>query len=239
MNSDSSEVRVVLRELGKKIGECKEQLNAQSIGNALYGIRQLIIEGDLISFVITCLNQLSEYDRDCSFEDIRVLYQSLALLDDNNNFIISLKELFLYGKYIEQKQRLLDLLNNHEKKRDHEGAAMSKSEEKYLLLAKEALSDSYPELTLSNNEFLYGFEVDIIIRKKIGNQSPRMLVIEVDGPSHRRELASKRFDILRDAHFAKEYGVIVERWELVVTNKLKSENIINKFRESFDNFSKR
>jgi hypothetical protein len=51
-------------------------------------------------------------------------------------------------------------------------------------------------------------------------------------------LTSKRFDGLRDAHFAKEYGVIVERWELVVADKLKSENIINKFRESFDNFLK-
>ena len=80
--------------------------------------------------------------------------------------------------------------------------------------------------------------MDIIVRKQIGNQTPRILVIEVDGPSHRRKLTSKRFDILRDAHLAKEYGVIVERWELVVTDKLKSENIINKFRESFDNFLK-
>jgi hypothetical protein len=150
----------------------------------------------------------------------------------------SLKELSLYYKLIDQKQRLLELLNNHEKKRDHEGVPMSKSEEKYFLLAKRALSDSYPELTLSNNEFLHGFEVDILVRKHIGNKICRMLVIEIDGPSHRRKLTSKSFDKLRDAHLAKEYGVVVERWELVETDKLTSEGIIKKFRERFDSFSK-
>ena len=237
MNSDSSEVRAVLRELGKKIAECTEPLSAQAVGNAFTGIQQLTIDGDLKNFVITSLNQISEYDRDCSFGDICTLYQSLALLDENSNFISLLKELSLYGKFIEQKKRLLELLYNHEKKRDQEGMAMSKSEQKYFLLAKRAL-DTYPELTLSNNEFLYGFEVDIIVRKQIGNQTPRILVIEVDGPSHRTNLASKRFDDLRDTHLTKEYGVIVERWELVVTDKLKSENIIKKFKESFDNFLK-
>ena len=63
----------------------------------------------------------------------------------------SLKELSLYYKLIDQNQRLLELLNNHENKCDHEGAAMSKSEQKYFLPAKHALSDSYSELTLSNN----------------------------------------------------------------------------------------
>jgi len=51
-------------------------------------------------------------------------------------------------------------------------------------------------------------------------------------------LTSKRFDGLRDAYLAKNYGIIVERWELVALSKLTAEDIIKKFRESFDRFSK-
>ena len=238
MNSDSSEARALLKVLTKKIAECIEPLEAQHVGNAFYGIQWSNIDMDLLPFVIRCFNQISEYERDCSFDDICTLYQSFTLLDENSNFTCSLKDFSLYEKFLEQKKRFLDLLNNHDKKGALEGLAMSKSEEKYFTLAKGVLSDSYPELTFSSNEFLYGFEVDIIVRKQITNQTPRILVIEVDGPSHRSDLTSKGFDKLRDAHLAKEYGIIVERWELVVTDKLKSEGIIKKFRESFDRFVK-
>jgi len=186
MNSDSSEVRSVLRELSKKIAECTEPLKGQAVGNALYGIRQLTIDADMIPFVSSCLNLISSCGRDGHFSDICVLYQTLALLDENSNFISSLKAFSLHDKVIEQKQRLLDLLNSHEKKGNYEGIAKSRAEEVFFILATRALGDSYPELSLSSNQFLYGFEVDILLRKQIDNQVCRMLVIEIDGPSHQR-----------------------------------------------------
>lgn len=192
----------------------------------------------LLPFIEKSLDQLSLYNANSSFGDIRVSYHTLALLDDNKcKFATSLAAANLSERMTRQKERLLDVFDKHNKRRENEGVAMSRSEQKYTNLALRALDESYPELTLATNEYLYGFEADIIVRRMHGAKVST-LVIEVDGPSHRRDLTSKHFDVLRDEYLAREHDVIVERWELVLTNLLSNTQIIEKFHNSFDRLMK-
>jgi fructose-1,6-bisphosphatase len=46
MSSDHAEVRAILSALVCKVQSCKEDLNAQELGNALYGLQGMGFEGD-------------------------------------------------------------------------------------------------------------------------------------------------------------------------------------------------
>jgi very-short-patch-repair endonuclease len=95
---------------------------------------------------------------------------------------------------------LLALLNKHQHKAHTSAVFRSDFEETVFKMVKNML----PTLTVSSNEYLSGFEADIVVRWCKGDDAGRVLLnIECDGPSHdfpnKRRSTSLRDRVLAEA----------------------------------------
>ena len=120
---------------------------------------------------------------------------------------------------------------------------VNRSERKYFLAASEALRD-ISGVTVSSNEYIEGYEADIVIRKQssssslssveeshIKKEKSTIVNVELDGPVHKHNLTKKRFCEARDRYLVDSMGVRVVRWELMSIRGLTNEQIREKFRE--------
>ena len=57
MSSDHDEVRDVLSALAMKVDSCKEDLNAQALGNALYGLQRMSSDHVEVRDVLSALSR--------------------------------------------------------------------------------------------------------------------------------------------------------------------------------------
>ena len=136
----------------------------------------------------------------------------------------------VYFESLAQHQhRLLEELGIHPETKKREGLVVNSSERKYAELGLKALS-SHAGIELRNNELLFGFEADIVIRKKSIDGKVVIVNIELDGPHHKHNLSKRRFCELRDQYLITEHGVRIERWKLISTDLLSSEQILAMFR---------
>eukprot|EP01041_Mallomonas_annulata_P035504 gene35504-58471_t len=120
--------------------------------------------------------------------DLLVLYQSTALalrglpgLDTE-----------LRGKLEVARDLLLKLLNERRVEVSNSKSSSSEVERRVADLASQILSSQF-QCTVSVNEFLFGFEADVVMRLDNGT----ILNLEVDGPKHGHP-SKKRFCALRD-----------------------------------------
>jgi hypothetical protein len=91
---------------------------------------------------------------------------------------------------------------------------MSNAEKKYSKLAAAAFAGR-ADVSLSCNEFLNGFESDLVIRVASDGGLSSIINVEVDGPHHKYVLSKKRFCALRDQLLQQQHGVRVVRWDLM------------------------
>jgi len=93
---------------------------------------------------------------------------------------------------------------------------------------------------VSSNEYIEGFEADIVIRKQssssveeghVKKEKSTIVNVELDGPVHKHNLTKKRFCEARDRYLVDSMGVRVVRWELMSIRGLTNEQIKEKFRE--------
>ena len=159
------------------------------------------------------------------FEDIRIVYQTLALISDKQVCKLAqvLVKLNLYDSMLLQKKRLLQAMMAHPYRNKKEGGARSRLELEYIALANAALaSDS--SVTVTSNEFLFGFEADIVLRKE-----GSIVNVELDGTARHFGATSKTFCRLRDEYLKKEHGVHVERWSWMQCRSLNNDETRDKF----------
>jgi hypothetical protein len=103
----------------------------------------------------------------------------------------------------------------------------SKIEKEYFYLARLAYDANHPNVSVSHNEILYGFESDLVIRiysakassaeapsvKAHSGGEPQVVInVELDGPHHKAK-NKRQFCMLRDLHL-RERGVSVLRLDL-------------------------
>merc|ERR1711934_1218452 len=142
---------------------------------------------------------------------------------------------------VQQKNRLAEVFGTHPEVISGIGATVNRSERKYFLAASEALRD-ISGVTVSSNEYIEGFEADIVIRKQssssssieeshIKKEKSTIVNVELDGPVHKHNLTKKRFCEARDRYLVDSMGVRVVRWELMSIRGLTNEQIREKFRE--------
>ena len=142
---------------------------------------------------------------------------------------LSPQNMGLYEPLVQHQHRLLEKLGIHPEKTKREGLVVTSSERKYVELSMKALG-SHADIELRNNELLFGFEADIVVRKKSTDGKVAIVNIELDGPHHKHNLSKRHFCELRDQYLVTEHGVRIERWELIPTNLLSSEQILAMFR---------
>jgi hypothetical protein len=219
MSSQESEVRAVLDALGSKIGESRQELDGQEIGNALYGLLGLQTAGcfeinkGVFKKLTKRLDDLvsDSLVQELSDADIRDLLRTLKLAD---LFVSPIwTEVQLAGKV----ERLLEVARSRGHDMSWAGRG-SKAEGRFYrciasLLRSHHLDDQYE---VSCNEYLDScFEADIVIRTVAGKSEPDLVCnIEIDGPSHLQP-TTKRLCALRDAYLKKSCGVQIARIPLV------------------------
>jgi len=214
MNSEWKEVRGLLPLVGKQIATCQENLDAQAVGNALYGLRNISIDTHMISFVMQLLEKIDDFNSsNCTTRYLSALYQSLALVDDEScQFVQSLQGHGLYKGMVKQKERLFEVLRDDPNSLNNN--AVNASQRRYAALTEKYFG-SYKDIKVTYNEYLEGFEADIVIRKQLPNgKTTAVLNIELDGPVHKIPRKMKFCD-LRDEHLKTNYDVRVVRWDLV------------------------
>jgi very-short-patch-repair endonuclease len=200
MRSDNQEVRDLIKALTPKFIKCNEELNPQNVGMALYGFSDLveIISADLVLFFDNCLSKVdfinfSEFDK-------LVVIQSLSIFLENLE-----KSHFIFEKWSTFRDNLLTSVATVQK--NNVSQFQSSAEKDYFNAVKELLDCSL--VKISNNQFLFGFESDIVIKN---TSSSTIVNIEIDGPSHHK-IASKKalFSKRRDKFLFRARGVKVHR----------------------------
>jgi hypothetical protein len=230
MSSDEDEVRSVLRELAPKVKECKDTLSAQEVGNAMFGLRNIYIDLTWIPLLRNLLESLFNLNASNTLNELVSVYQSIAIvLNPSCKFATSIEESPLYNDLVKQKIRLHDVLGRHPEKSSNENKPKNKSEAKYMSMISEKFSQS-PDVQVSSNVLLHGFEADIVIRKTSivdGKEVVAVLNIELDGPSHKHDLSKKHFCELRDDYLRREHDIRIERVELRTMKDSDIHKIIN------------
>ena len=233
MNSDAEEVNAVIRELFPKIQKFKDIMIVQSISNALFGLRSIKIDASSKDLLAALLKQLFlQVNEASSFDDLIVSYQTVAiLLNPSCKFALSMRELSLFDYITEQSKRLYTLLYKHPHKAfkdTSENRTTSRVEDMFAKRLQEKLGN-IPNIQISNNEYLKGFEADIVIRKRsvVDTEVVTVLNIELDGPSHKYDLTKKHFCVLRDEHLNRQHGIIIKRFETSEVMHEKLEGIID------------
>eukprot|EP01041_Mallomonas_annulata_P005699 gene5699-11491_t len=212
MSSEFEEVKLLLKSLHEKMGsDMTLTLDGQAAGNALYGISNMRCDDDgninrLVTRLTECILAFTETMSSSSnavpvtVPDLLTLYQSTALalrglpgLDTE-----------LRGKLEVARDLLLDLLNERRVEVSSSKSSSSEVERRVADLVSQILS-SQLQCTVSVNEFLFGFEADVVMRLDSG----KTLNLEVDGPIHEYP-SKKRFCSLRD-DLLREKNVLVIR----------------------------
>ena len=243
MSSESKEVRDLLVVLRDQVGKCTEPLRAQAVGNALYGVLRFDLDTSWSWFIKVLLDSISQCDGSNNFVDVGTILQSLCLITSAKSYPLSqsIKEMGLLDEIVLQKNRLAQVFNAHPEVVSRIGVAVNRNEKKYFLAACGAFRD-IPGVTLSNNEYIEGFEADIVIRKESSSslsveessskkELSTIINVELDGPIYKHKLRKKRFCEARDRYLFDTVGVRVVRWELMSMRGLTNEQIIKKFRE--------
>ena len=243
MSSESKEVRDLLVVLRDQVGKCTEPLRAQAIGNALYGVLRFDLDTSWSWFIKVLLDSISQCDGSNNFVDVGTILQSLCLITSAKSYPLSqsIKEMGLLDEIVLQKNRLAQVFNAHPEVVSRIGVAVNRNEKKYFLAACGAFRD-IPGVTLSNNEYIEGFEADIVIRKESSSslsveessskkELSTIINVELEGPIYKHKLRKKRFCEARDRYLFDTVGVRVVRWELMSMRGLTNEQIIKKFRE--------
>lgn len=208
--------------------------------------------------------------------DVLSSYQhvTLVLQDDSSPFMYSvsrlrlLDELKTVQKDLGHKMNQVnDLIENTPKQEQQQslthanaiavnmGPPTRSLEHRYIDIAEDLLSSLDKTgiiiVSTTRNEFLHGFEADLVIRfafekdcaldkegKKSGMNSrkesdiqERVLNIEIDGPHHQMQ-SQKNFDTLRDKFLERTHGVKVVRLRLADTQLSLAHD---HFREIFQN----
>ena len=242
MSSESKEVRDLLVVLRDQVGKCTEPLRAQAVGNALYGVLRFDLDTSWSWFIKVLLDSISQCDGSNNFVDVGTILQSLCLITSAKSYPLSqsIKEMGLLDEIVLQKNRLAQVFNAHPEVVSRIGVAVNRNEKKYFLAACGAFRD-IPGVTLSNNEYIEGFEADIVIRKESSSLSVEessskkelstIINVELVGPIYKHNLGKKRFCEARDRYLIDTLGVRVVRWELMSMRGLTNEEITKKFRE--------
>ena len=243
MSSEDKEVRDLLVVLRDQVGRCTEPLRAQAVGNALYGVLRFDLDTSWSWFIKVLLDSISQCDGSNNFVDVGTILQSLCLITSAKSYPLSqsIKEMGLLDEIVLQKNRLAQVFNAHPEVVSRIGVAVNRNEKKYFLAACGAFRD-IPGVTLSNNEYIEGFEADIVIRKESSSslsveessskkELSTIINVELEGPIYKHKLRKKRFCEARDRYLFDTVGVRVVRWELMSMRGLTNEQIIKKFRE--------
>ena len=172
MSSESREVRDLLVVLRDQVGKCREPLDAQHVGNALYGLLHCDLDASWDAFMKKVLYSLSQYSGPDSLVDVRTVLQSLCLVTCAKPYPLSesIKDMGMLDEIVQQKNRLAEVFGAHPEVISGIGATVNRSERKYFLAASEALRD-ISGVTVSSNEYIEGFEADIVIRKQPSSSS--------------------------------------------------------------------
>merc|ERR1711871_1870522 len=149
-----------------------EPLEGQHVGNALYGMLRFDLDASWSIFMKTLLDSISQCDGSSNYVDVEAILQSLCLIAGAKSYPLSksIKGMGLLDEIVVQKNRLAQVFAVHPELITRVGVAVNRSERKYFLAAREAFTD-IPGITLSNNEYIEGFEADIVIRKESSSLS--------------------------------------------------------------------
>jgi hypothetical protein len=114
----------------------------------------------------------------------------------------------------------------------------SKIEKDYFYLARSAYDANHPNVSVSHNEILYGFESDLVIRiysakassaEAHSGELQAVINVELDGPHHKAK-NKRQFCMLRDLHL-QGHGVSVLRLDL--TSKTQQDKLQAEIIEDF------
>ena len=235
-------------------------LKPQNASNALYGLRNIsvhtithfstLITSHLLPPLQALCNDSSPHcpqvAASATFHDLCTAYQTLSIICDSPQSALwnSLRILKLTPSFITLKDRLHQQVTLALSTRPPEPFASAK-EEVFARIAKVAFAN-YPAVTLTTNEWLHGFEADLVFRLSpllegsaataASSLSSTIIVnIELDGPSHRSSGSPKLFESLRDKCLL-QHGVHVERWNLLAMRRLSQEEIVAKFHSTVSTY---
>ena len=185
------------------------------ISMILFGFRNIRIDSSTMAFVDRLIDILHQFNDRNTIDDIRLAYQYLVLVcSPGSNFALLIRNVpSIQTRITEARMNLIQLL--HSKSIANVDDSRNKSERKYQKIIYRAL-ESIPSIEVVSNSWLFGFEADIVIRKTIpGSSRFSAINIELDGTFHKIDRTKHRFCKLRDQHLRRDYGVHVERWDLV------------------------
>jgi hypothetical protein len=235
MSSDSVEVRAILSALLPKVESCREALDGQAVGNALYGLQGMRGAADFSIIVNLMYHQVKMIAgsplllKSLSSKDLVSLRQHLVLTlpvlreemrDEHKRWesIISL----LTDELADRKSHADPFLRPEK--------SQSSAERRVHDITKIAFENA--AVSISSNEYLFNiFEADIVLRVPMANivnhsqlnNSDLIINIEVDGIHHQPE-RKKKFCMLRDKYL-KSQGVVIERIEVSVLRRMKDKEL--------------
>jgi hypothetical protein len=230
MSSDHVEVRSMISALSGKVHSCKESLDAQAVGNGLYGMQG--IKGDhcvsILAFLsghISALIGAKHLDR---FELLSIGQAVLLCIPSRRDVLDDAS----YKMWTE----LGDVVCSEHRRRITNGECMdsfrSHVERKMHRVAASLYGQS--RATVSSNDYLFDmFEGDVVIRipfvestDEIEVSSSReylVINIEVDGMHHRQE-RKINFCKMRDVYL-KSRGVVVHRIDATRVSKMDDNQL--------------
>jgi hypothetical protein len=202
-----------------------ESISVQSISMGLFGILNKYLSEPVLKLVrhwFLCIEKLLVADG-TSFDDVVMLYQLLALMDSRNLPLTkSLQAASIYDDFLRLKERMYDRLTLLSKSSTPK--QQSRTEAYYYERVKAAYKN-HKNVALSHNDFLFGFEADIVIRHydDSTNTLTKIINIELDGPAHRYIFRKQRFCALRDEYLTRVHGVQVTRYDLTSASATTKE----------------
>jgi hypothetical protein len=218
MSSEHQEVRDTLDEVLSKFPYCIDAFAAQNISQGLFGLLNKTLLKSHVGFIQTWFLRIDELSSsyDITPDDTLMLYQSLALMDNADMPLTkSLVAASLYDDYVRLKKLLYDSFLRVSKSSNPKPP--NRAEDYYFSRAKCAFN-AHETVVLSCNEFLFGFEADIVIRiydDSSKKSVSKIINIEIDGPTHRYTFRKQCFCALRDEHLKRVHGVEITRWDLL------------------------
>ena len=217
MSSEYEEVRILLRALCGKVIECKEPLNAQAIGDALFGI--MCIDS-------SCMDIWNEIFFSSAVSSLFKSVEVLQLVDSRETMLMLIQRLALVSHFM--KYRSSDTLKHLNRIKEFykvdEGCRRpivkpSRAEVKYSKSIRKILKDHGKDYDVQVNEFLHeDFEADVVIRA-----GSKYYNIEIDGPSHRNPV-KKRFAAFRDKYLEEKHGISIGRIDVMREGKNMSSD---------------
>jgi len=222
MSSDVVEVRELLRELTTKIKSCKEHLNPQGLCNGIFGIISMNynLTSDILFELLPRLREVTLTPDQLSFNELVNTCQTLCFLlyylkggldgDTSSRLEAALNKLLLVLKNSDRKINTI-------------------SSEKKVLDFIKAVFTNDKDVTVSSNDYLFGFESDVVVRTR-----SQIINIEVDGPTHGME-KRKRFTSRRDS-VLKDRGITIIRIPTSELYGYNQEEQFNKLREKIRSY---